>query len=192
LEGKAAGARATNGKRLALEHREGNRKIIRALIRTLLEELLKQRIFSRNNRFRIVLLTVVFSAFAVYYKLVIMNPEGKKVARQLEAEFNSIPPYPSAKGDHPDLRYQGSKASVDSYYSVASDVSEIRRYYDAELQKRRWRFQSEEKLYDSGRDLGQSVVHYSKGDWTSSLQLINSDEKGETSYSFSLSWGLYR
>jgi hypothetical protein len=140
--------------------------------------------------FKVGLVIVVLAAFSVYYKRVIRNPEAELVSKQLQAEFDSIPSFPDASSDHHQVSYKDTQALVISNYHAHSDFSEVRGHYDTELAKRGWHFVSEEKLTNWGRDLGESVVHYSRDDWFASLELVKQDSQDGVTYGFSLSWGI--
>ncbi|MCA1594791.1 MAG: hypothetical protein LC754_19615 [Acidobacteria bacterium] len=132
---------------------------------------------------------VGFFAFMVY-DFAINGPKAQVVQSQLENEFKSIEPMPSARACDYKATHKTSQALVTCGYSTNLSYADMRAHYDIELARHGWVFYEEDEMRDWGRDFGGKTARYCKGGYRANLQYAGQDAGYGWDYAFSVSWGL--
>ncbi|MBN3786750.1 hypothetical protein [Burkholderia sp. Ac-20353] len=130
-----------------------------------------------------------FIAFAIYDHRV-NTPKAASAQNILEREFQAIKPLPGATVVSFYADHKTSQALTGSMYSTTATYAEIRQYYDGELARLGWKFQTEEPVRDWWRDLGGRTAHYRKNGYSANLQYAGEKADAGWVYTLDLSWGL--
>ena len=138
--------------------------------------------------FLLIWLTIPALAFSDYY---FNGPKAVEVQRHLENEFQSIASMPNTTPYGYSATHGIRKSLVGMGYATDSSFLEIRKFYNDALIKRGWKFVSENKQYDWGRDFGGKRLEYCKSSYVASIIYHGSDRDSYgVDFNFYLSWGL--
>ncbi|GAB2877626.1 hypothetical protein GCM10027046_01880 [Uliginosibacterium flavum] len=125
------------------------------------------------------------------YDLVINEPKAKATLAQLETEFQAIEPGAGATGwPSYTTSHKPSQGLVSGRFVRHMPAAEGQAYYDKILVKNGWKFHKTKIIKDYGRDLGEKVAYYCKGEYQAALHYVKSAESNDMMYSLNLSWGL--
>jgi hypothetical protein len=132
---------------------------------------------------------VLFGLFIVY-QFVIEAPKAEKAQAQLEIEFKTIAPLPSATLVKYSASHKTSHALVSADYSTDTNPDDIFKHYDEQLKQHGWKFQSSKGVKDWGNDLGGKSADYCKGDYGAELFYAGQKAHYGWTYGFSVDWKL--
>jgi len=119
------------------------------------------------------------------------NVEADKMNTAIEDELKTIQTPLTASYIRSNTVQKDNLGVVGKTYRTSLTYPELRTYYDAELERRGWRFTREKKLQYDHQDRGQYHVFYCKGKYTAHLEYAGGleDTFGWT-YSVAVSWGM--
>ena len=120
---------------------------------------------------------------------------GETYHQQLIGEFSTITTLPNSSlvGRLDTFSVWNShKASVGATYVSEAQFSDIREFYDRELQSRGWHFAQDRSLTQWGKDLGRRELIYCKGELAASIEYAGQKPQRGWTYALRLSWGLHR
>lgn len=114
----------------------------------------------------------------------LMPGDSQKVHAQVRQEFESFaPPAASVLVQNNDIgNIKGGL--VGAYYTTSLTFNEVRQHYEKQLIERGYTFREFKPLKSWGKDYGEQVVHYCKGDTIAGLYTPGSVT---TQYQFSFS-----
>ena len=81
---------------------------------------------------------------------------------------------------------------IGNIYDIDATYLEILEHYDRCLQNNGWEFIREENIYDWFSYYGGKTVYYKKDEYVATVHYSGDVERYGWTYSFSMSWGLYR
>jgi len=124
----------------------------------------------------------------MFYNLIIRAPKAKLVEEQLGREFNLIRPFPRAVAIDSEKSSKDAQALVRTRYSTDATYEEIQAYYNTEFTSHGWRYTSERRLTNWGRDLGQRTSRYCRDQWSAELEYLGPNSQGKQEYDIALAW----
>jgi hypothetical protein len=127
--------------------------------------------------------------FAVYDHIV-NEPKAAEMQKNLEDESRMIIPPRNANLSQYMANHKTSQALVTSEFRTVLSYSQLRDYYDTELERHDWRFYKEDNLLELSRDLGSKSRSYCKGEYRAELFYPGPGHEYGWNYSLGFSWGL--
>jgi hypothetical protein len=139
--------------------------------------------------------SLVFAASLLIYRSHIAEKNQLAEARQkaLEVEFRAMEQPTWSVPTQRDSIYKSDHGNIAVYYKTDRNYREIRAYYDRELEKQGWTFRREKELTTWGRQRGEWMAFYCKGQTSAEIYYTGEEETAlGYRYSLSLSWELYQ
>jgi len=126
---------------------------------------------------------------------VINGKRGETHHQQLVQEFSTIASFPNASlvaNVDNFSPWNARKASVGATYLSKAQFSDIKDFYEHELQSYGWQLVQSRSLTQWGKDLGGHEWVYCKGELAASLEYAGEKPERGWTYALRLSWGLHR
>jgi len=117
------------------------------------------------------------------------NTKILNIESNVKKEYSSIQQLPDATFLSVESSHKSNKALVDAKFKTDKNYDEIKKYYDDELKKLGWIFESEKSVKVWGKDLGGKIIRYTKGEYSLNVEYAGSMADYVWTYAIDVGWG---